>query len=1176
MSVDGDITGGGDKKGGLALASSLLKINDDDDYTQYENIDETDLSSSSSFYTSSSKNGQSSNNNSGDECEKIDNNNNNSNYNSVDISNNHDPFWIKKSATPVNNEEEFKDHDDNISYIINDNLITTIMVHESEQITSYDNGNDSLKTIKPSKNERILCDLNIPLPGNNEYIIFECKISKLNSAASKKLSRNNFLILTKHFLLSFKNGEKAAKLLFDEITKDNKSTPSSTTITNNNKLSENILFSLLTVFAITETLVPEPAIRIDYIISEKKTSYVTIVSLTLQNHKQLLNVIRSTISSINTIGPHLTKRQNNWLVQKLNSLQDLKNNKNQITFKVLLQGITDENHTNKVSAKKDVPVFIALGKNNVYLIPISLFDGSSTSSSHPSNEDSTTKIEFKFNRKISNQTLQYPLLLEENKPKEIDIKRYQYPLLCLTKIFADDRDDKFQLSFKNGTGLLTRTLTISSLAYKTIIQELKKAIDSIIFWWPNPTYQLIITEKITSSSNTFQEKSNNVKLSKDDFERMLEAQCHAFKANRSRIAFRLEHITDVDSNDDSSDNLPFRFTLLPPSNPNSDLDSNNLDFYFNSNNFKNPLETTTTTDPFFYSSAELMAIFNSLKFHPLIYEISFKNIKFFELQIQPNPLGHKLSNMLGVVIYELLISIPNLKKLDLSSCEITSETVSSIANAIMVPVQQQQQQSSLQHLILSNNILTKRGVESLANAIKNHCIGFKELDLSNCKLDSDGINKIIKALIKNQPEKLEIFNLSNNPNIQTSYLSDLLKKTIFLKTLNLRNSQAIFQLKTFGDPIISTKTLGEYSLTTLDIGGIPLNKDKYLEPLYLYIQSSAFDNLRSFSIDHCKLDGEKLALIISYISTSPAIKHIKVWAGGNYLSRSKTGCKELCNTIRSNWTPPWLSLEDSIWGTDPNKIGEILNAFSKNKVIKHLDLSYPNFINDNENDSNDGDKNNKSGNKHNNKTLSLTLSSTQKSSLCAKISCEFIGKMLKDNTSITSLNISGYSERKWGPALGSVLLFLENNYTLEILNIKGNAISDPGAKTLSEALKNNDKLEVLNIDQNEVGIDGYMSLHSLLTTNQNTSIKHFVYPIQDLKTHNESLDAKLLVHSPRELRFGASAIRLGQKISSEKQKVDFRQLIDEIILAIKERCGNADEENSTTIKSSSNTLNSSS
>ncbi|CAJ0751332.1 5891_t:CDS:2, partial [Entrophospora sp. SA101] len=528
MSVDGDITGGG----GLALASSLLKINDDDDYTQYENIDETDLSSSSSFYTSSSKNGQSSNNNSGDECEKIDNNNNNSNYNSVDISNNHDPFWIKKSATPVNNEEEFKDHDDNISYIINDNLITTIMVHESEQITSYDNGNGD---------------------------------------------------------------EKAAKLLFDEITKDNKSTPSSTTITNNNKLSENILFSLLTVFAITETLVPEPAMRIDYIISEKKTSYVTIVSLTLQNHKQLLNVIRSTISSINTIGPHLTKRQNNWLVQKLNSLQDLKNNKNQITFKVLLQGITDENHTNKVSAKKDVPVFIALGKNNVYLIPISLFDGSSTSSSHPSNEDSTTKIEFKFNRKISNQTLQYPLLLEENKPKEIDIKRYQYPLLCLTKIFADDRDDKFQLSFKNGTGLLTRTLTISSLAYKTIIQELKKAIDSIIFWWPNPTYQLIITEKITSSSNTFQEKSNNVKLSKDDFERMLEAQCHAFKANRSRIAFRLEHITDVDSNDDSSDNLPFRFTLLPPSNPNSDLDSNNLDFYFNSNNFKNPLETTTTT-----------------------------------------------------------------------------------------------------------------------------------------------------------------------------------------------------------------------------------------------------------------------------------------------------------------------------------------------------------------------------------------------------------------------------------------------------------------------------------------------------------------------------------------------------------------------------------------------------
>ncbi|CAG8609431.1 2079_t:CDS:1, partial [Dentiscutata heterogama] len=77
-----------------------------------------------------------------------------------------------------------------------------------------------------------------------------------------------------------------------------------------------------------------------------------------------------------------------------------------------------------------------------------------------------------------------------------------------------------------------------------------------------------------------------------------------------------------------------------------------------------------------------------------------------------------------------------------------------------------------------------------------------------------------------------------------------------------------------------------------------------------------------------------------------------------------------------------------------------------------------------------------------------------------------------------------------------------------------------------------------------IGIEGYVSLHQVLISRQNTTLQNLGYPLKDLQTHNENLDAKLTTTS--------SISKTNQKIISEKQKGNFKQIIDEIMFTIEE------------------------
>ncbi|CAI2175947.1 4100_t:CDS:10 [Funneliformis geosporum] len=947
---------------------------------------------------------------------------------------------------------------------------------------------------------RMLSELKIPVPDANEPIIFESNVKRWNSSVFKK-SSNNYLVLTSKCLCSFKNAEKAAKI-FSRLIHNDKSTDEDTSSDSSDTAtkvlpSENIILSLPTVYAISEQLTPEPCIRIDYISGPKKHARVSITSQDLESHNQWLSTIRTAVRTANAVGSYLTLNQRTWIMSKLQSVQDLsdENEENLVAFRVILKSIIDEGSRKEHDKDPKVTIFFILGRSNVYFIPTSLVG----------NELSSDENGMK-----SDRIPHYPLLVEDTKSKDVEFHRYKYPLLCLTDIYSDGRDDSFQLTFKNNIGSMKRTLSLGSLLVENIITEIRTAIDSITFWWPSPGYQLRAPTNMQATIIPPEPESDKASQVVG-LERMIEAQCHAYLVNKSRITFKIEYVVGAKSTfiGLGIDHLPFRFILLPPASQSSE----------------SQLEHESP-----YSNQELIAIFNSLKYHPLLHEIILRHTNLFELQIQQGPRDHDGMNMLAAVIYDLLLSNPRLKKLDLTSCGITSETVSAIGKALITG------QSCLERLLLGGNSIRGEGAQALASGLTGHKSAIKELDISNCKLTNDSVESILQALDTNVPEELEVLNISNNScDLETNVLEELLSKTVTLRTLNLRRCQKSFTHK---NPLISVELLGNINLTTLDLGEISLNSRDHLNALYEYIQSPAFAKIRYLSVDHCDLDGGAVSLILSYVTTSPNYEKIRVWAGGNYVMRSSQGFKEFINAIKSDWTPIWLSLEDTIFGLNLDMIIDILQAFSENTVIQYLDLSYPNFS------------------KH------KGVSPTPQTQMIAKKACEAIGSLFRENKSIKGLDLHGESSRRFGSLLGKSLSGLKENNTLEKLNIKGNAISDHGAKVLSEVLKVNTKLRVLSCDENEIGIEGYSAIHKILTTGLNVTLQQFSYPTQDLRAHNESLDSKLTINSPRDTIFGPPTAKMSQRIAAEKLKVNFREIVEEIMMAVDEHEESFSESNS--------------
>ncbi|CAG8752691.1 11470_t:CDS:1, partial [Dentiscutata erythropus] len=627
------------------------------------------------------------------------------------------------------------------------------------KLINFSSLRDALNRQRKSKNVKERSQASSTL-GDNKQILFELKVSKWNS--TNKMSFNNYLVLTQECLYHFKNKDKAVKA-FNEYN----DLAANTTSGNITKLllNQNTALVLNTVYAITEYLVPEPYIKIYFVSSQKRHDIITITTSDFQKHQHLLSTLRHAIQKSNPIGPRISRKQRTRIIQELTLIEDWVDEdiENMLAYKVLLKSLKDSDRKH-IEKKPLLTSFFILGRNNVYLVPADIFDEHDTS--------------------LDQNAFQFQLLFEEMKPRKVDLRKYQYPIMCLANIQSTEQDT-FRLTFRSNSGNIRRTMDIASLFSETIITELRSAIDSITFWWPYSIYTLGPQTSIPAE----RVKPPNIEeliTQGSGLERIIEAQCHAFRISKSRISFSFERVLDTESVvfRQSFGNLLYAFTLHPP------------------------VEGS-------YSSAELYAVLSSLKHHPLIYKLILRNVNLSELQSQAGPINHEGTNMLSVMLYDVLTLNPRLKVLDLTSCGITGETMSVIGNAFSTG------KSLLERFILNNNFISEGGLNDLAAGLAVHGSLIKEFDISNCRLVGADIETILNAFTASCPERLELFDLSNNTgSFKTEVLSKFLSKTINLKTLKLRNCIKLFS---YSVTIISVEVLRNMQLTTIDIGGISLN-----------------------------------------------------------------------------------------------------------------------------------------------------------------------------------------------------------------------------------------------------------------------------------------------------------------------------------------------------------------
>ncbi|CAG8578455.1 4230_t:CDS:2 [Ambispora gerdemannii] len=957
--------------------------------------------------------------------------------------------------------------------------------------------------------EKMFTELGVPIPTGQDTIVFSGYVVKWTSNLFKKNSKN-FLVLTHNFLCQLKGSEKKyAEKSFDgspdvctlssciddyfSLQPSLISPAISSLESPNDKVItlDNIILSLSTVYSISQQISPEPVIRIDYLVSLKKHAYLSMVLQSQEEHDQWIKTLRTAARNVNTVGPLLTKKQRDWVTDRLKNVSDVDvdvEENNFVAFRVLMKAFSDKGAISDHEKQLNLPVMFVLGRNNVYMLPIKNNDGT------PNNDHKNSKTH-RYNN-ISNNTnlISNHNINTEDKSKEIDIYKYQYPLLCLTAIHADGKDDTFQLVFKNSSELIMRTMLLSSSLCETIVTSIRTAIDAITIWWPQPCYQLHVPNVMQGTMIPQEAGKKEIKVSGID--RMLEAQCYVFRVNRKRIAYSIECAVNSKQITPNLDveHLPFRFVLLLPED-----------------------NTKAST----YTNAELMTIFSSLRYHPLLHELILQDVNLFDLQIQQGPEGHKCANMLAATLYDLLLSNTKLRHLNLTGCGITGDTLSAIGYALMTG------RSSLDRLVLANTSLTRDGAQALASGITAHGTPIRELDISNGHIAQKSLESILDALDTNFPDQLELLNLSKNScDLESDILVDYLAKTVALKNLNLRSCAKFFKSNS---PIISTRSLGNTLLTTLDLGGVPLNHPVHTAALFEYMRSDAFACLRLFSIDQCSFDGGTLAAILSIIATAPNRNKLRVWAGANNICESETGHQNFCQVIRDNQTPFWLSMIDTTFGLNSDQVIELIQAFNKNTSIKSLDLSYPQF----------------GAEKIDGKPNPMVPIITKKA-------CEHIGILFKENKSIREIILRGEGNRRWGPSLGFALNNLEDNRTIEKLIIRGNAIGDDGAKHLSQALKTNSHLRMLNIDENEIGVDGYDSLHIILSTHQNITLQEFTYPAQDIQTHVQNLDTKISIINRESNLFSIpTTAKISARMASERQKFSFHELVEEIMAVVK-------------------------
>ncbi|KAI8885535.1 RNI-like protein [Backusella circina FSU 941] len=813
---------------------------------------------------------------------------------------------------------------------------------------------------------------------------------------------------------------------------------------------DRVFLALHDIYAVHYVVTPVNTFRIEYLHVHSRQSLSHLI--TAESAKECQHWIHALQKAIRIHRPRIdtvTNSEKNNVIDRISKQSDALSKRDDIVmYKVVFK---EKRYKASGDQPKEVflPVIFAIGKFSFYFSPISTHDGEYLKT----------------------------------------IERDRFGLLSIQSIKFDNSDDTVIIEVRQ-INKKSRQLVFATTFCEIIVQYLRRAIDSIIP--PNhipPVYIANIASNIKSTRiipYIIEPDPEDDILGYDDevkmFNSTLRAYCASLNLNKNRFNFSVNGPPKAKS-----------FVLHPP----------------------NEVRDLSVT----YTKYELIAILRSLAISNFFQEISLRDIPLSDLEswntsssdgwsmVENHPFNN--SNVLSNEIYDILINLNALRKLDLSNCQIGNcqdEKESAIAAIGLI---MSSGKTSVSRLCLGRNNVPKSDMLKLVNGIKEHKKSIKELYLDYCNLTKEMSELVLKTLAEKNPEQVLCLDLSiekGKEAISPDYINPIFQVFRRLVVLRLRGHNILddnYKL-----------SLEESHLKELDLGDSRIDNDMVTK-LCKWIRSPSFLTIEALHLGGCNLNGRHVYDILTSISQSNnRVMHLNL--ENNPIMKEVMHLPKLHSAFSQGEGPTSISFARLEW--DDPTLREFIDSLRDNQTVTHLDLSDV-TMKDTDIVSQD--------------TIKMLSSLFERNSYLKDIKLNF--KYLKKPRT----SLSSFSRPIISDAITSSLIGLRHNTTLEKIDLTGLGMEDPGALALAHVLKTNRGLKTILIDENNITIEGYRSITKSIEENANQVI-HFPTPKMDHRNQLKYLVYRIeeLIMAENEAQFFLIHTSGGEKKREKKHELE--------------------------------------
>eukprot|EP00026_Physarum_polycephalum_P001753 Phypoly_transcript_01755.p1 GENE.Phypoly_transcript_01755~~Phypoly_transcript_01755.p1 ORF type:complete len:1015 (-),score=168.51 Phypoly_transcript_01755:36-3080(-) len=370
-------------------------------------------------------------------------------------------------------------------------------------------------------------------------------------------------------------------------------------------------------------------------------------------------------------------------------------------------------------------------------------------------------------------------------------------------------------------------------------------------------------------------------------------------------------------------------------------------------------------------------------------------------------------------VTDLLVKNLGIEKLDLQYSSCPKEGMMNLFTLL------QSKKHSITHFDFSGNVMQTKGLNALAELLKNFDHDLHVLKVNNVSGTVRGMELLLAAIQGNNHIVNSLTTLAFSFNKldlnTTTYAFGLLASRVTaLTTLEMRSTSPVWSLVKNGIP----------SLTSLDISDNKISiKDNSVDDVLGFLRGCT--NLQTLNLNNCLLGPEEIKKLL--VDGSPVLR------------------------VSS------LELADNEYGDEG--IITLTQKMYFNSNLRHLSIQ--------------GNFKNKS--KYRVRAL------------------ECLTHLIEDNIAIESINISaGAGKSQFKSEILLFLMSLQNNQSLQKLDIRGHGIGDWGAVVLGQVIQGNTTLRTIKCGDNGFGIKGLRLIKSALQ--RNTTVIEMPLPINDIAT----------------------------------------------------------------------------